>query len=573
MTADIALGADFAVIVVVATVLALLAHRLRQPTVVAYIVAGLLLGPAALGVVTPGEVTETMAELGLAFLLFLLGIKMRIEDVRHVIEPVVKISIPQMAFVAATGGVTSYVLGFTVWESVIIGLAVMYSSTAVVVKMLTDKDEATTLPGKIDVGVLLVQDIVVVILLALLAAGVPDGAVEVAVNLATILVFVAVIGVAALASSRYLLPRVFRRIADDEYVFLVISISWAFLFVLLSIEMNLSIEMGAFLAGIAIAQLPYSRELQDRVTPLTDLFMLIFFASVGLQLGADDLFAYWWQAVVASLVLMPAKFAVFFYLIDWQNFDVETTFIGSVNMVQVSEFGLVVGAAAVAGGFIDDAVLGFLTVIALVTMSVSVYFVRYNHELYSLLEPRLQRWETGEERRKEATEHRGHAVVVGYDDVTFAALPVLHERYGDVVVIDRKVEHVEALEETPYTAVYGDFRHGKVRKEAGFDDAEFVLSSSVEADVNEALLAAAPSTATVFVEAEWLEDAHRLYEAGADFVVMATHLAGERIAGYLESYFTDRERFERDADADVEAIYQASGDPDVDIISGGDDDD
>ncbi len=551
---DIALGTDFAVIIVVATVLGLAAHRLKQPSIIAYIIAGLILGPAALQVVSPSEVTETMAELGLAFLLFLLGIKMRIEDIRHILKPIVKISIPQMTLVALTGGGAAYLLEFTFVESVIIGLAVMYSSTAVVVKMLTDKNEATSLPGKIDVGVLLVQDIVVVILLALLAAGVPETATEVAVNLATILFFIGVIGIVAVASSRYVLPELFRRIANDKNVFFVISIGWAFLFVLVSIELELSIEMGAFLAGIAIAQLPYSKELQDRVAPLTDLFMLIFFASVGLQLDASDLFEYWWQAIVAASVLMPAKFVVFFYLIDWQEFDLETTFIGSVNMVQVSEFGLVVGTAAVAGGFIEDAVLGFLTVVALVTMSISVYFVQYNHELYAKVRPYLSRWESEGGREKNGKEYRDHAVVIGFDEITRGTLSILKERYGDVVVIDRTVGHIEALEDTEYDTVYGDFRHEKVRKEAGLEYADFVLSSSVEVDINKALLGAVDDEAIVFVEAEWAEEAYSMYNAGADYVVMSAHIAGERLAGYLESYFKDRERFDEAVDADLRVL-------------------
>jgi len=292
---EIALATDFAVIIVAATAVGLAARQLGQPTIVAYIATGLILGPALFGVVEPSELTETMAELGLAFLLFLLGIKMRIDEIRHILAPIVKISIPQMAGVTVVGVGVSFALGFSVTESIIIGLAVMYSSTAVVVKMLTDKGEATSLPGKIDVGVLLVQDIVVVIILAVLAAGVPESATEVAVNLGTVLALVAAIGAAAVLSSKYVLPDVFRRIADNKEVFFIASLGWAFLFVLVSMELDLSIEMGAFLAGIAIAQLPYSKELQDRVAPLTDLFMLIFFASVGLQLDASDLFEHWEQ--------------------------------------------------------------------------------------------------------------------------------------------------------------------------------------------------------------------------------------------------------------------------------------
>lgn len=560
MAAGIPLAADFALILVAAALVSFVANRTGQPTLVAYVLTGLLLGPAALGLVTPSELTRTMAELGLAFLLFLLGIKMRIEDVRHVLGPVVKISLPQMTLVWLTGTGTALLVGFSFWQAFLIGLAVMYSSTAVVIKMLTDKDEIDTLPGKIDVGVLLVQDIVVVILLAVLAAGQPDGAIDVAGTLLTILVLTAGIALVAIAASRYLLPSVFRRIADEKDVFFLVTIAWAFLFIFVAEKLDLSIEMGAFLAGLAIAQLPYSTELQDRVAPLTDLFILIFFVSIGLQLDAADLFVYWREAIVASLVLMPAKFVIFVALLAWQDFDLETTFLGSANMIQVSEFALVAGTVAVAGGFIDEPVLGFLSLVALLTMSVSVYLIKYNHRLYERLRPHVGRWDTSDERDVDREGYRDHAVVIGLDEVTRSVLPLLEEYYDDVVIIDRQITHVEALGEAGYDVLYGDFRHSKIRNESGLKRADFVLSSSAEPDVNKALLGEVGEQTTVFVEAEWVEDARDLYDHGAHYVVMSSHLAAERLATYLEAYFEGDEPFEATIETGIERLRR-SGSP------------
>jgi len=565
MVSEVALTVDLAIILLSATVVGFVAKRTGQPTIIAYIVAGVLLGPAALGIVEVGELTETLSELGLAFLLFLLGIKMRIEEIRHVLAPIVRISIPQMIAVALVGGGISLALGFTPVESLLIGLAVMYSSTAVVIKMLTDKDEATSLHGKIDVGVLLVQDIVVVIILAVLAAGRPDSAAEVATTLAVVLTLVAIITVAAIAASQYLLPRVFRRIADDKEVFFLVAISWAFLFVFVSenvnlflapfgIEAYLSIEMGAFLAGLAIAQLPYSKELQDRVNPLTDLFVMVFFVSVALDLEANELLFYWEEALLAALVLMPAKLVIFFLLIDRQGFDLETTFLGSVNMMQISEFGIIVGVAAQQGGFIGVEVLGFLTLLALVTMSVSVYFIEYNSRLFELARPYLSRWDTESEFEGGRKEYRDHAVVIGYDEVTKNALPLLAEHYEDVVVVDRRADHVETLDSEGYDAVYGDFRSATIRKDVALKKAEFVLSSSVQLEVNKALLEEVGGDATVILEAERTEDARELYERGAHYVIVSGRLAADRLADYLEAYLLGNEALERAIRSDIELL-------------------
>jgi len=581
MVIEVALTTDLALILLSATIAGFIANQTGQPTIVAYIVAGVIIGPAVLGIVEVTELTETLSELGLAFLLFLLGIKMRLDEVSHVLSPILKISIPQMAAVALVGTGISLLLGFRPLEAVLIGLAVMYSSTAVVIKMLTDKDEATSLHGKIDVGVLLVQDIVVVILLAVLAAGRPDDVAEVLTTLGIVLFLVALITIAAIGASRYVLPVVFRRIADNKDVFFLIALSWAFLFIYVSHEMNnflapfgieayLSIEMGAFLAGLAIAQLPYSLELRDRVNPLTDLFVMVFFVSVALNLEVTDLVFYWQEAIVAAVVLMIAKFIVFFTLIGWQQFTLETTFLGSISMIQISEFGIIVGVAAQQGGFIDIEILGFLTLLALITMSVSVYFIEFSHQLFDRAAPFLSRFETEDGFHRERQAYRNHAVVVGYDTVTEPALPLLAERYEQVVVVDRTVDHIETLDEEGYDTIYGDISNTTVRKDAAIKHAEFLLSSSVQSDLNSVLLEEVSDEATVFVEAEWIEDAQKLYDRGAHSVIFSPQLAASRFIGYLSLYLDGRDAFEEVVDADVELMRRDQPFPEtVRFVRGG----
>jgi Kef-type K+ transport system membrane component KefB len=470
-----------------------------------------------------------------------------------------------MALVALAGSGIALSLGFTGMEALIISLAVMYSSTAVVIKMLTDKDESTSLHGKINVGILLVQDVVVVILLAVMAAGRPESLAEVGTTLTIVLMLVAIISFVALTASRYALPPLFRHIADNRQVFFLVAISWAFLFVLISKEINLllaplgieaylSIEMGAFLAGLAIAQLPYSKDLKDRINPLTDLFVMVFFVTVALDLETSALLFYWQEAVITVLVLMPVKFLIFFTLINWQKFDLETTFLSSINMIQVSEFGIILGVAAVAGDFVGQEVLGYLTLIALITMAVSVYFIEYNHALYARLEPYFKRWETQAKFNGGKKKYQDHAVVIGYDAITRNILSLLAEHYEDLVVVDRRADHIQVLAEDGYTALYGDMRNATIRKGAAIKSAGFVISSSAELDVNSALLREAPDDAIVFVKAREVEDARELYERGAHCVIMSTPLAGDRLSSYLRAYLEDENAFKQIVRADAELL-------------------
>ncbi|MEY7849495.1 cation:proton antiporter [Natrarchaeobius sp. A-rgal3] len=553
---EIALAADFAIIVVVATIIGLIARQTGQPTIIAYILTGIILGPVALDIVTQEGLVELMADLGFAFLLFLLGLKMRFEDIREILPAVTNVAIGQTVLQTALAFLVAWALGFGTDAILVISLATVFGATPIIVKILTDKDEITSLPGKIDVGVLIVQDIYLVVVLALFTADELGNAADIASTLAVILVMMSFIGIFSLLSSRYILPGLFRRIADNKDVFLIVAIAWAFLFVAVAEGANLDPKVGAFLAGISLAQLPYSKELEDRITPITDFFILVFFATIGLQIdGLSSLLAYWWQAIVASIVLMVGNFWIMFYLIDREGFDVETSFLGSINMVQVSEFSLIVGALAIEQELIGSDVLGYLSLMALLTMGVSTYIISYNHAIYDRVEPWFRRFESDEKTDAEIGTYDDHAIAIGYDEITEVALPMLERQYGDVVVIDRQTDHIEELErDGRYEYVFGDFRHTEVRKEANLKSAAFVLSSSVEREVNEALLAEVSNDATVFVEAERIDDARALYDRGATYVIMSTHLAAEKVSEYVELYVTDWEAFDDAVDRDVEGI-------------------
>ena len=566
---QIALAADFAIIVVVATAIGLIARQLGQPTIVAYIITGVILGPVVFDIVTEEGLVEVMAELGLGFLLFLLGMKMRFDDIREILRPISNVAIGQTVLQTALAFLVALVLGFGTVEILVIALATVFGATPVIVKILTDKDEITSLPGKIDVGVLIVQDIYLVVVLALFSAEQLDDATQIATTLAVIFVMMGFIGLFSIVSSRYILPQIFRRIADDKDIFLIIAIAWAFLFIAIAEGFDLSVEVGAFLAGLSLAQLPYSKELEDRIIPITDFFILVFFASIGLQIESiGSLLAYWQEAVIASLILMVGNFWIMFYLIDREGFSVETSFLGSINMVQVSEFSLVVGALALAQGYIGSEVLGYLTLMALLTMTTSTYIIMYNHAIFERLEPWFTRFKSEEKTDQELQEYSNHAIAIGYDEITEQALPILQERYNDVVVIDRKTAHIAQLKEDGrYDYIFGDFRHLEVRKAANLKNAKFVLSSSAEANVNEALLEEVSSDAIVFVEAERVHDARRLYEKGAAYVIMSTYLATEKLTDYLEQYFTDREQFEESIAEEIKRIRQRGQPPSKEELS------
>jgi len=555
MAAEATLAYDFALLIVTATILSFLARKNNQPTIIAYIFTGLLLGPVMLNLVTESGLVALMSELGLGFLLFLLGIEMNIEDIREILRPVTNIAILQTVLQTAVAFIIPFVLGFSFIETVIIALCTVFGATPVIVKLLTDKDEIATLPGKIDVGVLILQDIYLVIILALFSAESLTNPVEIGLTLSKILGLMAAVAVLSLLSSRYILPVLFSRVAESRHAFFIHGIAWAFLFISLTMELNLSVEVGAFLAGLGLGQIPYRDELKERIRPLTDFFMVVFFSSIGLSLTSQNLLVYWKEAVIASIVLMIGNFLIMFYLIDRENFTPETSFLGSINMTQVSEFSLVVGALAISQGYVGGDILGYLSLMALITMSTSSHLINYNREIYEQIEPYLERFNSEDKEDIELRKFKDHAVIVGYNNTIERILPVLKQEYGDIIIVDRNSDNTERLSRKDVEYIYGDFKHGEIRKSCNLKNAGFVLSISPDLNVQHQIIEDTSEASVRFLEAENFEEAAELYERGTEYVIIENMLTADKVADYLELYIQDPQIFKEEVQDDIESIH------------------
>lgn len=545
---------SFALIIGMATTLSFIAKKTKQPTVIAYIATGLLLGPVGLSMIGQTELTRLFSELGLVFLLFFIGLEINIGEIKEVLKPTTVIGVSQMALTALLGFGLGTFLGFTTTESLFVGAAAMFSSTALVVKLLTDIDEASTLPGRLNVGVLLIQDIAVVLLLALLTANFSNPTTAV-LRFTEILSLMALIGAVSITSSRYLLPRLFKKISRKPSLFFIYGLAWAFILISGAEHLGLSLEIGAFFAGLSLAQLPYSSELQERVRPLTDLFMAIFFINFGLKILPAQLSAYFLEAIIASVVLIAGKFIIFFGLIDRMKFTPETSFKASLNMTQISEFSIILGSLAVAEGIIGEPILGFISLVAITTMAVSSYLLNFNNGIYRKFESILARYEAEEKNDVKIESLNSHALVVGYNMVSDHVLELLKKQYGQVVIVDKDPENAKELSRSPYEYIYGDFRHGEIRKGSGLKKASFVMSTVRAMDINHQILRDTDKTTPVFLESESFKKAAELYDLGADYVMIENLVTADKMADYLKLFIEDPEVFKEEIEEDLERIH------------------
>ncbi len=505
---------DLGLVLITAFILALLASKTGQPTIMAYIVTGLILGPVGLGIVSDSDLIDIISELGLPLLLFLVGLEMKFDAFRSILSKVGKIAVLQIVAQQFLAFSIAYILGFGLVESFILSLCTIFGATPIVVKMLTDKKEASTMAGRIDIGTLILQDIFLVIVLAFLAAGEISGAGDVVSTLISILVLSTVIGVLSFAGSKVIEKRLLGDLSGNSQAFFIQSIAWLFLFVALSEYLGLSKEIGGFLAGLSLGQLPYSTELTERIRPLTNFFILVFFVGIGLTLDAGELFTYWKEALIAMAFLSITAFLVMYKLIRWQGFNSETGFKGAINLTMVSEFSLVAGALAMENELITAGMLGYLTLMKLVTNGYSTYLIQYNDRIYRKFRPYVDDSEGEMEEDRQVYD----AVILGNSDYDEIVRPLADEMFDSVIFVEKNPHEMRVLEKEGEEVVFGDPRHPGIREDVNIDEAEVVISLEEDFELDRML--AEELEPAMIASSFDRNEADMLKDAGAEHVII-----------------------------------------------------
>jgi len=476
-------------IVVGAAAFAALATRIRLPPIVSYLIAGVVLGPW-LGLVQISDPIQAISEVGIVLLLFLVGLELSFEKIRDVGRVAVIAGLGQVIFTAAGGFVFSALLGFGVMESVFLSVALTFSSTVVVVKVLTDKGELDSLYGRIAVGIFLVQDMVVIIALTVLSGlSASDGELnfaEVAKGLGFAFGGMILLLAGALIASKYVLPRPFRWASGSPAMLFIWSLGWCFVVVATAHAMHLSIEIGAFLAGLSLAQLPYNRDLQHRVKPLMNFFVAIFFVSLGVRMDPSSMLEYGWPVLAFSLFVLIGNPLIFMVLIARMGYSQRTSFLTSVTVAQISEFSFIFAAMGVAAGLVGESVVAITALVGVITMAVSSYMIIYNEPLYRVCKKlgflRPFRAADTDDEMDEALKDVERIVVIGMNTLGRGLAHKLHARGEHVLAVDNDPAKLSAL---PCPVFLGNVEYRDVFEEAGLDSAKLVISALQIEELNE----------------------------------------------------------------------------------------
>ncbi|MGH1399455.1 MAG: cation:proton antiporter, partial [Alphaproteobacteria bacterium] len=402
---------EFSALLVLAAIGGMIGTLLRQPLVIAFIIIGVLAGPSALGIITSDNELNLLAKLGIAILLFIVGLKLDLGLIKKLGGTAALIGSLQMAFTTAIGFALCITLGIDTQTSLLIGISLAFSSTIIIIKMLSDKREIDSLHGQIALGVLIVQDLAVVlamIILATISAGSSSTGTE--TTLAASLLRVGVSSIILLSIlalfMRFAAQKITRFAAQNRELLICFAIAWAVMLAALCDMLGLSKELGGLLAGITLASTPYRENIISRLGALRDFLLLFFFISLGTQVDITAIQGALAPAIALSIFVLIFKPLIIMTLAGFMGYRKRTGFLAGISLAQISEFSMIFAAMAYTSGFLTQDALGIITLTGIITILTSTYLLTLSEHLYRIAEPALGIFERRKAVRQEKTETR-----------------------------------------------------------------------------------------------------------------------------------------------------------------------
>ena len=532
---------EIGTIMVIATVFAYFAKLLKQPLIPAYILTGIVLGPV-LGLVTNTEIITTLSEIGIAFLLFIVGLEIDIRKLKHVGLVASFGGIIQIVSVFTIAFIISLLLGFLVLESVYLALIIAFSSTMVVIKLLSDKKEIDTLHGKIIIGILLIQDIVAIIALSVLVT---------LKEFSFLILFLSIIkGFVALLIavfiSKLIFPSLFTFAARSQELLFISAVSVSLLYSILFSYLGFSIAIGAFIAGISLANLPYNIEIIGRIKPLRNFFSVIFFVSLGMELLLST-FDFILKPLIALLLLVVfVKPLIVMFTTSFFGYKKRTSFLTSISLAQISEFSLIIVTQGFLLGHISQEIFSLTILLAIITITLTTYFIKFENGIYSRFSGCLCIFDRLTDNEAELeyvpVKRKNDVILCGYNRIGYSIVKTLMKLKKSLLIVDFNPEVIKQLIEKKIPSIYGDVGDIEVLERLNFKKAKMIISTIPTKSDNMLLIRTAKKEnkkITIFVTANQIKEALDFYDAGADYVVLPHFLGGEHLSLLIEDFTED----------------------------------
>jgi len=452
---------EFAALLVLAAAVGFLGLMLRQPLIVSFIAVGIVAGPSVLNIARSDEQIDLLAELGIAILLFLVGLKLDFKLVRSLGAVALVTGLGQVAFTTVFGFLIALAVGLDARTALYVAVALTFSSTIIIVKLLSDKREIDSLHGRIALGFLIVQDIVVVVAMIVLSAiGVGGGEDAGLMDVLSVFGYGLAMLAAVAVFIRYAANPLVERLSRAPELMVSFAIGWAALLAALGHYLGFGKELGGLLAGASLASTPFREAIAARLASLRDFLLLFFFIALGASLDLSVLGASVGPAIVLSLFVLIGNPLIVLALLGAMGYRKRTGFLAGLTVAQISEFSLIFMAMGLSIGHVADEAVGLVTLVGLVTIAASTYMITYSHRLYAVFEPVIGVFERRkmEAPREDAPETaRPHDVILfGLGRYGLGIAAVLRDAGYRVLGVDFSPAAIRAARAQGYDVVFGD---------------------------------------------------------------------------------------------------------------------
>ncbi|PIY79860.1 MAG: sodium:proton exchanger [Candidatus Pacebacteria bacterium CG_4_10_14_0_8_um_filter_43_12] len=528
---------ELTLVLLIVAVASSLMKLLKQPLIVGYILAGVIVGPVGFNVVQAKDTLELFSKIGIAILLFIVGLHLSPKVIKEVGAVSMITGISQVLFTSVVGFLIALALGLTTTAAWYVAIALTFSSTIVVLKLISDKGRTHSLYGKIAIGFLLVQDVIAsVILIGISAFSNPSH--NDLIPLISLLVLKTLgLMVVLFITYQWLLPKLSFLIGKSQELLFVFSLAWGLGLAALFQWLGLSIEIGALVAGVAMSTTTYAEEIAAKLRPLRDFFIILFFVVLGSSMTFSSLSHLLLPVLVLSSFVLVGNPVIMIVIMNLLGFHKRTSFMTGLSIAQISEFSLILASLGLQLGHLSPDVVTIITLVGLVTIAGSTYLILYSEKLYPKLEKLLSLLEL----RKNGSDpkmSKEHIEIFLFGcDRTSDHFLKLGKRYGyELGIVDFNPAMQERYEKEKVKFFYGDVGNKEFLLELPLDHAKLVISSIPTQADNILLcqhLKEVRPTCSVLIFAQTRDEAEELYTAGASYVILPHEHAAASIVRHI----------------------------------------
>jgi len=533
---------DIGIAIVVATFMGMIAHKLKQPIILAYLIAGIIVGPQiGSSFIHDQENIKVISEIGLILLLFIIGLEMNPSHLKKEFKTLLIPGIFQFPVVAALAFGTFALIGYGYqsenFNLLYLAVGVSFSSTAIVVKILNDNFELNTLAGKASVGMLIFQDLWAILFLALQ----PNLNNPEIMNVISALSRVILLLVSGLVVSRFILKPLFQKMSLAPEMLVSLGMGWCALMAGYGQLIDLSMEMGALVAGVTLASFPYSIHITSKVAPLRDFFLTLFFISLGMEIPFPEP-SLIKDAIIIVVIALLARPLIFYPLLRLGGSGKRTAFVASLNLAQISEFALVIAAIGLKLSHITEHVMAALLYGMSITSILGSYIINYNRQIFGFYD-RISQKITGKKTKEEeeSGEDIRNITVLGYHRGANALihwlLQVKPELLEKVQVIDYNSEYQKELDSLGVKFIVGDISSSEALEHANINKSDIIISTipdfllkGINNEKIVRLCRVLSPNAFIYTNADVVGQIDKMMDAGANEVILPYAIAGETIA-------------------------------------------